>query len=133
LYGSSTSLTISKILFNEGHPCALVKNGSLSFPTGVNDRRPPALELDQNVPNPFNPRTEIIYRVGTTGGASLRIYSADGGLVRTLADGPHKSGLIYRADWDGTDDRGRRVASGVYFYRLENAGEQTTRKMLLLK
>ncbi len=133
LYGTSTSLTITKILFNEGHPCALVKNGTLSFPTGIHDGRPPALELDQNVPNPFNPRTEIIYRIGTTGGASLRIYSADGALVRTLADGAHRAGLIYRADWDGTDDRGRRVASGVYFYRLENAGEHTTRKMLLLK
>ena len=94
---------------------------------------PPVLELEQNVPNPFNPRTSISYRVAASGFAQLRVYSPGGALVRTLVSRVHDAGEVRRVEWDGTDDRGRRVASGIYFYRLENAGEVRTRKMVLLK
>ena len=130
--GSQTTLTISKILFNEGHPCALVGAGFLVV-TGVGDTPPAPLFLEQNIPNPFNPRTSILYRVRDDGGATLRIYAMNGSLVRTLADGGQRAGVFNRVEWDGTDDSGQRVASGVYFYRLESAGEVLTRKMVLLK
>jgi Bacterial Ig-like domain (group 2)/FlgD Ig-like domain/Cohesin domain len=129
--GTSTALTITKILFNEGDPCALVQNGSLV--TGLNDRPQFSLDLEQNIPNPFNPRTTIFYRVGRSGRASMRVYRPDGSLVRTLVDGAHEAGVVNRAEWDGTDDGGRRVASGVYFYRLESANDTRTKKMILLK
>jgi len=124
-------LSITKILFNEGDPCALVQNGSLV--TGVGDSPPAAIDLEQNIPNPFNPRTSILYRVGSDGVGHLRVYAPDGSLVRTLVDGARQSGMWHRVEWDGTDDLGRRVASGVYFYRLESAGEVRTRKMVLVK
>jgi flagellar hook assembly protein FlgD len=63
----------------------------------------------------------------------LRVYAPDGSLVRTLVDGVREAGLLHRVEWDATDDRGRVVSSGVYFYRLESAGEERTRKMVLLK
>jgi hypothetical protein len=129
---STTALTITKILFNEGDPCALVHNGTLKLATGVGGGMPQPLDLEQNVPNPFNPRTSISYRVGSSGPVRLRVYAPDGSLVRTLVDGVRQAGL-YRVDWDATDDHGRLVSSGVYFCRLDSAGEERTRKMVLLK
>jgi flagellar hook assembly protein FlgD len=62
----------------------------------------------------------------------LTIYNAQGQAVRTLMDGPSPAGAqVVR--WDGRDDRGSRVASGIYYYRLEAAGFSETQKMLLLK
>jgi hypothetical protein len=133
LSGTTTPLTITKILFNEGDPCALVQNGTLQLVTDVRDHAPPPLELEQNTPNPFNPRTSIVYRVGAGGLAQLEVYALDGSRVRTLVRRVHDAGEVQRVEWDGTDDGGRRVASGIYFYRLENAGEVRTRKMVLLK
>jgi hypothetical protein len=130
--GSTTTLTISKILFNEGDPCALVRAGSLVV-TGVGDTPLPALDLEQNIPNPFNPMTAIAYRVATGGAVTLRVYGSDGSLVRTLVDEVQSGGSFNRVEWDGTDDSGHRVASGVYYYRLQNGGHELTRKMLLLK
>jgi hypothetical protein len=94
-----------------------------------------ALALHQNHPNPFNPRTTIRYDIpGDARGSRVRlaVYDLQGGLVRTLVDDSQGSGG-YSVDWDGSDDRGRRVASGVYFYVLEAAGERLTRKLVLLK
>jgi hypothetical protein len=94
--------------------------------------------LAQNAPNPFNPSTTIRYELPDgAGGASLvrvrlGIYDARGGLVRTLVDGLVEPG-VREATWQGRDDRGRPVASGVYFYRLEAGGFHATRKMILLK
>ncbi|MDH4036302.1 MAG: T9SS type A sorting domain-containing protein [Candidatus Krumholzibacteria bacterium] len=101
--------------------------------TAVGDVPGPA-RLEQNIPNPFNPSTEIRYTIARAGPVWLVIYDVTGARVRELVAGrqePRADG--YRVTWDGTDDRGRRVASGVYYYRLV-AGEFTqTRKMVLLK
>jgi glucose/arabinose dehydrogenase len=89
--------------------------------------------LYQNVPNPFNPSTNISFNVGANDArVSLEIYDLAGRLVRNLVDqelaaGPHSF------PWNGTDDRGRRVESGVYLYRLTLDGLATTRKMTLLE
>jgi len=94
------------------------------------------LILAQNVPNPFNPTTSVPFVVPLdAGGArpvSLGIYSVDGRLVRVLVDGELEAGR-YAAVWDGRDDAGAVVASGVYFCRLEVGGESAVRKMVLLK
>jgi hypothetical protein len=88
--------------------------------------------LEQNRPNPFNPSTEITYRLGADSRASLKIYDVTGRLIRTLVDQRQESG-VYHAMWDGRDGEGRLVSSGVYFYKL-NAGNFTqTRRMVLLK
>ena len=79
---------------------------------------PQSFELDQNYPNPFNPGTRIRFSLPSGGEASLTVYNAFGQRVRTLADGRHRPGR-YVVEWDGADESGRAVASGIYHYRLE--------------
>ena len=92
-----------------------------------------AFALRQNVPNPFNPSTQISFVV-PEGGAnvSLRIYDVTGRLVRTLADGFEPAG-DRTVSWRGTDDQGRAVASGVYYYQMTGPDFFENRKMVLLK
>ena len=91
-----------------------------------------------NYPNPFNPETWIPYQLSTPADVTLTIYSVNGTLVRTLALG-HQSAGIYQnrnraAHWDGKNELGEPVASGVYFYTLKVSDEFTaTRKMLIRK
>jgi hypothetical protein len=96
---------------------------------------PASFSLAQNRPNPFNPSTAISYSVPQGEGASavsLKVYSIGGRLVRVLADGPATPGE-HTVFWDGSDQRGRKVSSGVYIYRLKAGGRALTRKMVLLK
>ena len=91
------------------------------------------LRLRQNVPNPFNPRTEIAWSAVPGGGAvRLDVYGSDGRLVRHLSGGDSPE-LPQRATWDGTDEHGRAVPAGVYFCRLSQGAERRARKMTLLK
>lgn len=92
----------------------------------------PTLALFQNFPNPFNPSTVIPYSVPGKSRVTLRVYSVGGHLVRTLFDGSRQAGS-WSARWDGTDDAGTPVASGMYFYRLRVSNVTTSKKMLLLK
>ncbi len=96
---------------------------------------PSTFALFQNHPNPFNPSTTIRYRVGTGSGPQkvrLQIYNLLGQKVRTLVDRLQGPGE-YRVQWDGKDDSGRRLASGVYLYRLEAGRFGASRKMLLVR
>jgi hypothetical protein len=101
------------------------------FPTAVGET-PTALRLEQNVPNPFNPVTTIRYTLDRSGPTTLRVYDVRGARVRTLVDGEQGSGP-HAIQWDGSDDRGVRLASGVYFCRLETATEARVMKMTVLK
>ncbi len=100
------------------------------------DDEPAAAERDvllqQNVPNPFNPTTTIRYSIPVSGSVVLEVFDVAGSLVATLVEGPQPAGegLVV---WKGTDHRGARVASGVYFCRLRAPGATITRKMLLLR
>jgi hypothetical protein len=101
--------------------------------TGVPDGHvPPAFALHANVPNPFNPITMISYDV-PAGGArvSISIYDIAGRRVRTLLDEQRPAG-VFSVQWNGEDDRGQRVASGVYFYRMRAGQFVDTKKMVLL-
>jgi hypothetical protein len=104
-------------------------------PTGAGDpTRAPHSALAQNVPNPFNPQTVIRYTISTRGHVQLKVYNASGHLVRVLVDGVRASRTTpYDAVWDGRDDAGTTVASGVYFYQLAAPGIVQTKKMVLLK
>jgi hypothetical protein len=88
--------------------------------------------LEANMPNPFNPSTTIRYELAQSGPASLRVYDVSGRLVRTIFDRSHDVGS-YETRWDGRDDRGLPVSSGVYFYQLESGRFTQTRRMVLLK
>jgi hypothetical protein len=104
--------------------------------TDVEERNAPILQagLDQNIPNPFNPVTTIVYYIpeGAPRKATLVVYDVTGARVRTLADGTIPSGR-HEVRWNGTNDRGNRVGTGVYFYRLQMPGFSDTKKMVLLK
>ena len=89
-------------------------------------------ELAQNVPNPFNPSTEIAFQILRAGPARLEVFDLQGRLMRTLHDGPLGAGT-YQRSFDGRDATGSPLASGVYFCRLASGGQEQVRRMLLLK
>jgi len=107
---------------------------SFEPPTVVGDDvTPQSFALYQNVPNPFNPETLIRYDVPTGGGGvTLLVFDVSGRLVRTLVNGMEPAGQR-TVRWDGTNDGGDRVASGIYFYRMIAPRYVEKRKMVLLQ
>jgi len=97
---------------------------------------PRAFSLSQNYPNPFNPTTTITFDVpgelGEEKQVRLNIYDIRGRKVRTLVDSEFEPGN-HRAIWDGKNDRGQRVASGVYLYTLRSEDKIYIRKMVAVK
>jgi hypothetical protein len=90
------------------------------------------LSLEQNAPNPFNPTTRISFVLPRAGVAQLVVYDAEGRRVRVLAAGPHPRGRS-EVSWDGRDERGIPVGSGVYFCRMRFGERILSQKMVLLK
>jgi hypothetical protein len=88
--------------------------------------------LDQNSPNPFNPRTRIRFSLDSNAPVTLAIYDVSGGHVRTLLNRPMAPGL-HVEEWDGRDASGKSAPSGVYFYRLKAGKRTLTKKMLMVK
>lgn len=91
----------------------------------------------QNYPNPFNPETWIPYQLAAPAEVTVRIYTASGALIRTLAVG-HRPAGIYKQEkdavyWDGKNESGELVSSGVYFYTLSTGEFTATRKMVIRK
>ncbi|RKZ08847.1 hypothetical protein DRQ05_00760 [bacterium] len=101
-------------------------------PDITGDETPAVYSLAQNVPNPFNPSTTIRFNMKAKGHVSLKVYNVAGRLVKTLADGVFNAGS-HSVDWDGTNNSGARVASGIYFYKMETRGFKRTKKMVLLR
>ena len=96
------------------------------------DIRPTEFALSQNYPNPFNPTTTIAYDIAKQGAVNLVVYNMLGQKVRTLVDSKQAPGA-YRITWDGRDDNGALLPTGMYVYRLESSGLYKAHKMLLLK
>jgi len=99
---------------------------------GAEELAPAVCGLSQNFPNPFNPATTIRYDVAEKGLVTIKVYSVAGQLVKTLVDEVKAAGF-HAAVWDGTNNFGAPVASGVYFYRMETAGFSATRKLVMLR
>jgi hypothetical protein len=102
---------------------------------GDNSAPAPAtrIELGRNRPNPFNPSTRTPFTLTAAAGtARLSIHSLDGKLVRVLLDQPLPPGK-HVAQWDGLDQSGRVLTSGIYLYRLRAGDEESVGRMLLLK
>jgi len=112
------------------------KEANCYVATGVDDgggTAPPIRNtLGQNTPNPFNPETAIHYSVERAGPVAIRIYNVSGALVRTLVNKVQTAGE-HLERWNGTDDHGRPLPSGAYFYRLESAGFMDSKKLILLR
>jgi hypothetical protein len=96
------------------------------------DVPPYRFELLQNYPNPFNPVTTIEYSVPSHAQVTIEIFNVLGRKVRTLVNETKQAGS-YRAEWNGTDNAGRPVSTGVYLYRYKAGKVTQTKKMLLLK
>ena len=93
---------------------------------------PTVYALAQNYPNPFNPMTQISYQLPGSSKVQLAIYNVFGQKVRTLVDGEQPAGF-YSVRWDGLNDAGVPVSSGVYLYRIQTQDFTETKKMLFMK
>jgi len=92
----------------------------------------PRLALLPGYPNPFTDRTRISYAIPSSGRVGLRIYDSAGNLVRTLLSGTETAGK-HEEYWDGKDNLGRDMASGVYFSMLSFQGDTRTDKISLIR
>ncbi len=104
--------------------------------TGVADETPAVAKLtyklDQNYPNPFNPSTSIKFTVPTSGTVKIRIYDVMGNFVKEVYNSTAQAGS-HSVNWAGDNSTGAKVASGVYFYKLESTNFNMTKKMVLMK
>ncbi len=118
---------LADFIFWNGHP--------LKDPWDIGpmeDDVPNAYRLSQNFPNPFNPATTIKFDLRARGHVRLRIYNVAGQLVHTLCDEVMDAGS-YTMEWTGTNNAGVKVASGIYFVRMESGDFKDVRKLVLLR
>ncbi|MCB0744663.1 MAG: T9SS type A sorting domain-containing protein, partial [Ignavibacteriae bacterium] len=108
------------------------KNQWLTDVKTLGTELPTDFELSQNYPNPFNPETNIRFKVASTGNVKLVVFNILGQKVKTLFNDEMKAGS-YQTSWNGTDDLGRKVASGTYLLSIETDAFRATKKMMLLK
>ncbi len=103
-------------------------------PIGVDDGNtvPATFELMQNYPNPFNPSTVIGYQLPETEHVLIEVYNALGQKVRTLVDDVKDAGR-YSISWDGNNNSGQSVSSGIYLYKINTGKYSNTKKMMLLR
>jgi len=149
VFTSTTSVTVGPLSYNTLYSWQVRARNSAgdgysaywSFTTesesGLNDQDPVQIVpcenlLLQNYPNPFNPVTTIQYHVPENDKVLLKIFDINGEEIQTLVNAIQTSGF-HKIIWDGKDNVGRNVSSGVYFYRLETSLKQETRKMLLIR
>ena len=123
----------------------LADDGSIAFRQGIANLQnllaslivPQETALHPNYPNPFNPETWIPYQLAVPGEVTLTIYDMNGGVVRRLEVGYQAAGSYQSRSravyWDGRNDRGESIASGLYFYTLRADEFTATRKMLIRK
>ena len=101
------------------------------MPTGVGARAPRTFRLEENFPNPFGSSTTLTFSVESPGVFELGIYNVQGRLVRTLLRERVQGKRAI--SWDGRDDNGDFVPSGIYYGHLKSGTLSSTRKMLLLR
>jgi len=94
---------------------------------------PKVYALNQNYPNPFNPSTSITFALPHASKVTLAIYNVLGQKVRTLVRSKNYAAGTFAATWNGLDNAGRRVASGIYFYKLKAGKFSAVKKMILMK
>ncbi|UCE17116.1 MAG: T9SS type A sorting domain-containing protein [Gemmatimonadota bacterium] len=118
------------ILADEGANAvpAEVKSTPITFEKAL----PTEYGLVQNYPNPFNPETVIAYQLPEESHVTLTVYNVLGQEIRRLTD-ERQSGGFYQIVWDGKNEFGKDVSTGVYFYRLQAGGFKSVKKMMMLK
>jgi flagellar hook assembly protein FlgD len=107
----------------------------LSSQTGIEDSEigiATNYQLEQNYPNPFNPSTSIEYYIPSTSDVKVEIYNLLGSKITSLFEGKQSAGS-HTLTWNGKDQSGNPVASGIYFYKLSTPNFSETKKMMLMK
>ncbi len=125
----------NRIYASVAHFSTLVVRPKSSSPTGTGSepvKVPNGFALEQNYPNPFNPETSIHYRIPDASHVTLTVYNSLGQVVQTLVNKSLPAGE-YSVRWNGRDQLGNKVSSGMYFYRIEAGDFIKTRKMILMK
>ncbi len=112
----------------------ILKNSLVDVRDGapVKTQKPHVISLLNNYPNPFNPSTTIRYELKTGGHVTMKIFNTLGQEVRSLFNGIQQAGSG-EIRWDGTDNKGNQVSSGVYVYRIQAGDAVKSKKMILLK
>jgi hypothetical protein len=136
LYGNATPGDTAYVIISTNDPALPVTSVEVirTMVVGINEQKavPVTFAISQNYPNPFNPTTSIKYQLPQTSDVRLLIYNVLGQQVRTLVNGTIEAGY-HSVVWDGRNDAGEGVASGVYIYRFEAAEFTRTMKLMLLK
>ncbi len=101
-------------------------------PIAVEITAPETFELSQNYPNPFNPETKIRYQLPNSGKVVVKIYDILGREVKSLVNEKLEAGF-HEVTWNGRNNSGRRVSSGVYYYQIRSGEFKQTKKMILMK
>jgi len=137
--GCPSPSTPAKALATKILACALtagclepIDNTGNDDPTET-DALPRVSALFQNVPNPFNPTTKIHFDLARTGHVKLQVFDVAGHVVRTLVNNKLDAKRGHEVTWNGLDDAGKRVSSGVYFYQLVTDELTATKKMVVMK
>ncbi len=118
---------------NKMPPAIQLAKQPAAKPGEIAEATPPAnFVLAQNYPNPFNPQTDISYQIPEASHVTVKIFNTRGEEVRSLVDELKNAG-VHTVTWDGRDNFGNKVSSGVYVYRLEAGQFTCTRKMAMLK
>jgi hypothetical protein len=120
---------------HQGHTCRDIRLALLTEPSTGSDPGTPGLKtgLRGTYPNPFNPATNIVFSLEKGAPVTLVIYDIAGRRVRTLMNAKMTEAGSYTVPWDGVDDRGGRVSSGVYFCRFTSWDAESSTKMILLR
>jgi hypothetical protein len=121
------------VFLPHGSPTSLPKTSEVEESEVASDQSPvTGYQLEQNYPNPFNPSTTISFALPQASEVSLSIFNLSGQLVKKLVAGEMNAGR-HSLVWDATDDRGVRVASGVYLYVIKAGAFTAQRKLVLMK
>ena len=110
-----------------------MSNAATDIENSISDKNlPEKYSLSQNYPNPFNPSTVISYSLPRQSDVTISIINLLGQNVRTIINENQVAGK-HELIWDGTDQSGRAVASGIYFYQISSGGFTESKKMIMLK
>lgn len=132
-----TAVSVAMQGFQDSRPHrSFAKSVIVGQPVSVEENEeqlPERFGLSQNYPNPFNPTTNINYELPQTAAVNLIIYNMRGEVVRRLVQNQHQSAGRYTVQWDGADENGHSVPTGVYFYRIQAGDFVKAFKMTLIK
>ena len=120
------------VILNGNGEIQVVSADSYSLHKGSVSRTPETFALHQGYPNPFNPETTISYDISNVGNVAIVVYDMMGREIKTLVSGYHTPST-YQVVWNGTDNRGKIVPSGVYFYRMNSSEFTQVNKVMFLK